>query len=66
MTSFERYFSKLSENHKIVDTGTTVKVMAVEGVPKLSIKLQRVGVVEHLSTAISPIQCHTFYDILKA
>ncbi len=31
-TSFERSFSKLSENHKIFDIGSTVlpKVMAVE------------------------------------
>ena len=50
MTSFERSFSKLSENHKIVDIGSTdsTKVMAVERIPKPMIKSYRGGVVEHL------------------
>ena len=48
MTSFERHFSKLSENHKNFDFGSTEFKLW-----QLKINGGGGGVVEHLSTAIT-------------
>ncbi len=66
MTPFERYFSKLSENHKFLNIGSTeFKLWQLKESPN-----PRGGtVVEHLSTAIRLVplvQCQKFNDFLKA
>ena len=67
MTQFESFFSKLSENHKIVELGRTEFKLWQLKVPKSFVRGP--VVVEHISTAVtlvSLIRCQQFYDFLKA